>query len=333
MPHRMAACHIRSRETGAGKRWDVRYRRGGRYFPLEHAGTFRTLKDARTRKALVAGWLAAGLNPAVELRRTMGEASTVAALCDDWLASRRSVASRTLVEYRRYADVIAARFDGQPSDVTPRDVRAWIGELEAKHKPGTVALYVRALRMILDHADLPVNPARHRSVELPRVPHRTLSPPDGGDILAVVASLPQRYRLPVVLIEQTGLRVTEAVMLANDDVEPTRIRVRVEHSKTHRPRWAPAPQWLTAHLHVLPVSGNRQTIHNALKRACKDAGLTPFGPHMLRHRRATLWHQQGVPPVEAAARLGHSPNEYLRTYAHVKRLTEAPAHLLDSLLR
>lgn len=54
----------------------------------------------------------------------------------------------------------------------------------------------------------------------------------------------------------------------------------------------------------------------AITRACRAAGVPAFSPHDLRHRRATLWHLAGVPPVEAAAWLGHSPTEHLRTYAH-----------------
>ena len=40
-------------------------------------------------------------------------------------------------------------------------------------------------------------------------------------------------------------------------------------------------------------------------------------PHDVRHRRASLWHMAGVPAVQAAAWLGHSPVEHLRTDAHV----------------
>lgn len=47
-----------------------------------------------------------------------------------------------------------------------------------------------------------------------------------------------------------------------------------------------------------------------------EAGIQAFSPHDLRHRRATLWHLGGIPVVEAAAWLGHSPNEHLKTYAH-----------------
>ena len=47
-----------------------------------------------------------------------------------------------------------------------------------------------------------------------------------------------------------------------------------------------------------------------------QAGIPAFSPHDLRHRRATLWRLGGIPVVEAAAWLGHSPNEHLKAYAH-----------------
>jgi len=46
-------------------------------------------------------------------------------------------------------------------------------------------------------------------------------------------------------------------------------------------------------------------------------GTPAFSPDDLRHRRATLWHLAGVPVAEAAGWLGRSPQEHLRTYAHV----------------
>jgi integrase len=58
-------------------------------------------------------------------------------------------------------------------------------------------------------------------------------------------------------------------------------------------------------------------LRTAITGACKAAAVPTFSPHDLRHRRATLWHLQGVPAVDAASWLGHSPQEHLRTYAHV----------------
>jgi integrase len=59
------------------------------------------------------------------------------------------------------------------------------------------------------------------------------------------------------------------------------------------------------------------SLRTALARACKATGTPLFSPHDLRHRRGSLWHLTGVPPVQAAAWLGHSVQEHLRTYAHV----------------
>lgn len=299
---------------------------------MHHGGTFRTLRDAQARRRLVEGWLAAGVDPRVELRRSYVSGASVAQVAEDWLRSRRQISARTREAYEVYVAAIAERFD-QPGEVTPEDVRDWIGELEARLKASTVAPYFRTLRSVLDHADVQPNPARHRSVELPRVERKTVTPPDGPDIAKVVAALPTRYRPAVVLMEQTGVRVSEALTLGENAGEMARILVRAEHSKTRRSRWVPCPPWLLEHLPVQPGL-NRQVLHNALKRACRDAGVSPFGPHMLRHRRASLWHQQGIPAVELAARLGHArPSMSLDVYSHVRRLSEVPAHVLDALLR
>jgi integrase len=71
----------------------------------------------------------------------------------------------------------------------------------------------------------------------------------------------------------------------------------------------------------------------ALQRACKATGTPLFSPHDLRHRRATLWHLSGMPAAEAAAKLGHSPTEHLRTYAHVVLdRTEIPVSTMAEML-
>lgn len=58
-------------------------------------------------------------------------------------------------------------------------------------------------------------------------------------------------------------------------------------------------------------------LRTAIARACRATGTPLFSPHQVRHRRASLWHLAGVPAVQAAAWLGHSPVEHLRAYAHV----------------
>ena len=64
----MATLTITTRKRKDGTRYVVRYRLGGRGWPIAHAGSFKTLKEARVRRDLVAGELAAGRNPADALR-------------------------------------------------------------------------------------------------------------------------------------------------------------------------------------------------------------------------------------------------------------------------
>jgi integrase len=68
---------------------------------------------------------------------------------------------------------------------------------------------------------------------------------------------------------------------------------------------------------VFPYATNSGA-RNAMLRACRLAGVHAFTPHDLRHRRASLWHAQGVPDRQVQERIGH---ERLSTtqdvYTHV----------------
>ncbi len=55
-----------------------------------------------------------------------------------------------------------------------------------------------------------------------------------------------------------------------------------------------------------------------MTRACLHAGLPNYSPHDLRHRRASLWHFQGVPLREVQSRVGHADMSITGdTYTHV----------------
>ena len=59
------------------------------------------------------------------------------------------------------------------------------------------------------------------------------------------------------------------------------------------------------------------TVHRALTEACTRVGLSPIGPHQLRHTHASVLVAQGIPITSIAARLGHStPAITLRIYSH-----------------
>lgn len=321
---------IRSRTISDGeRRFDVRYRRGGRYFPVEHAGTFRTQREAKIRRDLVAGWLAAGLDPKAELARILAPSETVEQVQALWLASRRRIARSTARTYGYHAKRIAEDLGDEPvAALTVARVIRWVGELERDYRPGTVRIYVQQLRMILDFAGVP-NVARDRRVEIPRDVRSEPSPPDAPEVVGAIQALAEELRLPLVAMEQLGSRISETLALTADDVEKSRVRFRREEAKQRRGRFVDArPELVAALMARLPFGLRAQPLQVAL------ADVADFSSHSLRHRRASLWNQQGVDPVELARRLGHArPSVSLDLYSHVKPLREIADHELAAFLR
>ena len=89
----MPSASITTRRTKRGARYVVRYRLGGRSYPLVHGGSFRTMKEARARRDLIAGEMAAGRNPADLLRAMVDRPQTVtlSACFDGFIESRIDV--------------------------------------------------------------------------------------------------------------------------------------------------------------------------------------------------------------------------------------------------
>jgi integrase len=70
-----------------------------------------------------------------------------------------------------------------------------------------------------------------------------------------------------------------------------------------------------------------------MRAACKAAEIPHFTPHDLRHRRATLWHHDGVPTKALAERVGHADAMLtLNTYSHVLDPGEVEQESLEALL-
>jgi integrase len=126
------------------------------------------------------------------------------------------------------------------------------------------------------------------------------------------------------------MRVGELEALTWGDVDEPggRWRVRARTAKTRRARWVPVNDEVFAAIAATVPREDRELesqvfagfgadrLRTSITRACKAAAIPTFSPHDLRHRRATLWHLAGVPVADAAAWLGHSAQEHLRTYAH-----------------
>jgi integrase len=344
--------HIAIRVTKAGKRYIVRYRRGGRGYPVVHGGSYRRLQHARERQRLIGGWLAAGVDPQVELAKltTQPEVTTLTQTGHAWFASRIDLSHQSRRVYAAYLAAIAACPLGQvpPSSVTPEHVRA---QIEHWTVTGLAAKSVRerisVLRQVLDFADITPNPARHHTIKLPPTPDVEPVLPSADHIITLTHLLPSRYRLPFVLLEQTGMRVSEVFSLDGDDIDAAGARIRIKASNRkgrrgrRRPRLVPVPGWLMDHIAtVLPATervfadATPDGLRATLSTLCAHHNLPHITPHQLRHRRISLWHLQGTPARELADRAGHTrPSISLDIYSHAIQLQEADPDILQPLLQ
>jgi integrase len=207
-----------------------------------------------------------------------------------------------------------------------------VGELHAAGlKKQTIRKTVSVLAMVLDHGRIEPNPARDRlTVKMPREERRHVEPPTADHVEAVLRLLPSKYRLPVCVLDATGMRVGELEALTWGDVDEPRGRWRIATSKTGRPRWVTPPEPLyRAVLALVPrddrvperpvfqgVTGDR--LRTALTRACTASGVPAFSPHDLRHRRVSLLHLGGMPWARIGEAVGHDDiTTTSRVYTHV----------------
>jgi integrase len=324
---------ITRRTVAGGTRFVVRYRLGGRGYPVVHGGTFKTRKEALIRRDVIAGELAAGRNPKDALRAMLeqpAERLTLRQWAARYEATRVDYADETKKNLGSHLKAILKTLgDHDPIALTHADVQDWIANLTLK--PGSVRRYLATFRSLLDYAGIDPNPARDPRVRLPREEAAVVDPPSAADVNTIIETVPKRYRLALRTLEQTGMRIGELYALAWGDVDEANSKFRIKAGKTAAARrWVTVPQWLmdeiaatcpredrTAERKVFP-GFSPDTAKSAMARACTAAGIAHRHPHDLRHRYASVQIANGVPVTAVAAQLGHSRKSLtLDVYSHV----------------
>jgi integrase len=147
----------------------------------------------------------------------------------------------------------------------------------------------------------------------------------------------------VVLLGETGLRIGEALALRWGDVEHgNRPAVFVREGKTRAarrkvplsPRAAAALEALGRGAADALVFTPRTTqgVREAIRRACRRAGLPLLKTHALRHVAASHLVQAGVPAPTVASLLGHADHGVLVTRLYGRWIpNEAGAAAMDRL--
>jgi integrase len=338
----MASVSITRRRTKSGPRYIVRYRLGGRAYPITHGGSFTRERDAKTRRDFIAGELAAGRDPRVALRALLDtpDRRTLRQEFERFMASRVDVGPKTQALYGNARDRLRSLAQLDPHEVTPSHVQAWIAENSAASgdfralSPKSLGHYLSSLRQVLDFCDVTPNPARSPKVKLPESVREEIAPPSGAEWTRIKARLSKKLALPLRLKECCALRTKEIRSLTYGDVDFAEGRIRVSRARTKRrtagQRWLPVPPELLDAIDALVPLEDRHhdrrvfpkieewTLGAELERACRLAGTAHYPPHQLRHRRCSLWIRHGVDEVTAARWAGHAKASMtLDVYGHV----------------
>lgn len=252
----MASVWIEKRRVSDGStRFRVRYRLGGSESIPKYAGSFKTKRDAQRRSAWVMGELAAMSVPDLGALAAAAPSPTLAIVAEQWRDSRVDVAKGTATTHKVNLTRIIPTLGTRPVDrIELSDVAAFVTELHTGGlKRESIRKTLATLAMILDFADAPivgkdtrghpVNAARDRTtVRLPREDRAELAPPTAEHVLAVHGALARQYRLPLLVLDATGMRIGELEALTWGDVDEPRGRWRVSQTvaKTGRARWVKA---------------------------------------------------------------------------------------------
>jgi integrase len=278
----------------------------------------------------------------------------------------RGIRPETVADYKRNLERHAYPFLGgmRLAEIEPHDIRALMAAIERTGvAPNTVRIAMAPVKALLASAVedrvLRWNPASGVRLKTTRrlAGGEDVKALTEDELAALITATPERWRLLVEFLAQTGLRIGEAIALEWRDVDFGQRRVRVERrlyrgrldepKSRYGRRRVPLTADVTRRLWeqrktaasaadcglVFPGREggylDRNTMSQTwLKKSAAAAGVPWAGFHTLRHTCATLLFRHGLNAGQVQLWLGHhSPAFTLATYVHLlpSDLPEPPA--------
>ncbi len=190
----------------------------------------------------------------------------------------------------------------------------------------------------LDRAGRQRSPATLSSFNAGRAPHNKglrypPDPPTVEEIIAVMNAAGDspdgvRLRAVIIVLWRAGLRISEALALAETDLDEERGAVLVRRGKGGKRREVGMDRWGFEQLHpwleirrTLPVGPLFCVLRGPTHgRRCSPAGIREqlhhtaaaagvrrrFAPHQLRHAHAVEMSREGIPLLVIQRQLGHA---------------------------
>jgi integrase len=324
---------------------------------LTHAApvTFETTGDADTWLATVRADMVRGLWRPSDNARGM----TFEDYANAWLADR-NLKPRTRAHYRSLLDRLLIPTFGPFAlkAISPEVVRRWHAEI-GNRTPTLRAHAYGLLRTILAAAVqdrlLDANPCHIRGAGNAKRVHK-IKPASLDELEKLVAAMPQKYRLMLLLASWCALRFGELAELRRGDVDVRNGVIHVRRAVVHvdgqavvsTPKSDAGTRDVAIPPHLMPmvkdhlrdkITGGRDgllfpaadgashlatsTLYKSFYKARAKAGRPDLRFHDLRHTGTVLAASTGATLAELMGRLGHStPGAALR-YQHTAQGRDA----------
>lgn len=343
------------------------FKRGGRYVVIgrdlrgKQVKKFATtLAEARVKKAELRADVHRG-----EYRRATRVAFAEYAV--RWIATydgrtARGIRSSTIRSYRRDLGLddhgvptgggAVGYFGRMPlAEITAQHVKAYAADCaKAGLARNTVRLRIAPVKALLATAHeeglIRANPAAGLRLgrTLADAPVKETHALSEDEIIRVLREIPERHRLLVELLAQTGLRISEALALTKADIDFGRRRLRVERRLADGEIDAPKTRYGVRNVPLSPGlaqelwtrlatapdedliftgrngrSLDRSKLYAVVRAAGERAGIEwPVGLHTFRHSCASIMFRRGVPKEAIRRLLGHHSWDFTAgTYLHL----------------
>jgi integrase len=333
--------------------------RGGRYTGLyrTETGQQRSAGTFPTRKAALRAAQCRELGlPAPVILSRPARAGSVREYAGEWLAGHRlEPTSRETYGVILAKHVLPEFGQREIAKITQADVRSWFRKLESTRKSGALLAKIRTVANAMFATALADGLITRNPVEgLRTIPEtsRQMRILTTGEYGRLITAAPERYRLMIRTMAETGLRWGEVIELRPEDLTGTMLSVRRVAQELSVPlRFEVKPYTKNGKTRVIKISaglagelvkagepgrllftrpdGSRIShdcfYESVWKPALRKAGISEFRVHDLRHTAISWWLHNGMPLESARDRAGHSSLAVTSRYVHARADAEDAA--------
>ncbi len=274
---------------------------------------------------------------------------------------------RTAIAYYRDMRLIHDYFGKNPKYLTQKQIRSYIVHVKEDKQwaPQTIRKAIAAARMF--YGDM-LGKA-WKLWDVVKVRDRETLPVvlDLDEVALIFKQMPfLRYKMPLELIYNCGLRLHECLNLTVNDIEGTHNRIVIRNGKGGKDRYVPlsalihkrlqnywrfhknklfifpevgrgvgTQKTLYKHMHHATRSMHPGSLRKTMADACLQAKIKKHATiHTLRHSYATHLHAMGVSIRQLQIYLGHSNIETTTLYTHLVPFSEQRSlKIIDELAK